>query len=155
VRSLFAMNFTGVQPVVLREVSESRDDCKDASTQSLTYLELLGYELCTRVVPCSTPASAPSSPSVDLPSRQASIDTLMLKYMSPTFIDNLARIFAAIASKSPLLLEGPPGVGKTAVIMTAATLTSADIERINMSGSSTLDQLIGSIIPVVFKPNSF
>ena len=73
----------------------------------------------------------------------------MKHYFSPTFVDNLARIFAAIASKSALLLEGPPGVGKTAVVMTASKLVGAEVERINMSGSSTLDQLIGSIIPVV------
>ena len=31
---------------------------------------------------------------------------------TPTVMDNMARIFASISTKTPLLLEGPPGIGK-------------------------------------------
>ena len=33
-------------------------------------------------------------------------------YPTPTVMDNTARIFASISTKTPLLLEGPPGIGK-------------------------------------------
>ena len=65
-----------------------------------------------------------------------------------TLINNLARVFTANFARSALLLEGPPGVGKTAVVLLAARLLGVQCERINFSSSTTLDQLIGSIIPV-------
>lgn len=36
--------------------------------------------------------------------------------VTSTLIKNIASIFAALSAQSPLLLEGPPGIGKTAVI---------------------------------------
>ncbi|CAF3117064.1 unnamed protein product [Rotaria sp. Silwood2] len=66
---------------------------------------------------------------------------------TPTLIIQIARIFAATSSKTPLLLEGPPGIGKTHVVMQVCKLLSKDCERINMSANTSLDQLIGCIIP--------
>jgi MoxR-like ATPase len=68
---------------------------------------------------------------------------------SPSLLNNLARIWAGIAAGRPVLLTGPPGTGKTAVVMLAAAMLGAKVERINMSGSTTLDQLIGSVVPTV------
>jgi hypothetical protein len=67
----------------------------------------------------------------------------------PTLFNNLYRIWAGIAARRPVLLTGPPGTGKTAVVLAAARLLGAEVERINMSGSTTLDQLIGSVVPTV------
>jgi MoxR-like ATPase len=69
------------------------------------------------------------------------------KAPTATLINNVARIFAANYTGHPLLLEGPPGIGKTAVVEAVAKLMGIECERINLSGNTTLDQLIGSIVP--------
>ncbi|CAF4496215.1 unnamed protein product, partial [Rotaria sp. Silwood2] len=64
-----------------------------------------------------------------------------------TLINQIARIFAATSSKTPLLLEGPPGIGKTQVVTQVCALLNKKCERINMSANTSLDQLIGCVIP--------
>ena len=64
-----------------------------------------------------------------------------------TLIEQLARLFISIVSDSALLLVGPPGVGKTAVVHQVCKLLGAECERINFSSSTTLEQLFGSIMP--------
>ena len=66
---------------------------------------------------------------------------------TPTLVLQLARIFASIISGNALLLEGPPGVGKTAVVDQVCRSLGVSCERINLSASTTLDHLFGSIIP--------
>ena len=66
---------------------------------------------------------------------------------TPTFIIQMARMLCSIIAGSALLLEGPPGVGKTAVVMQLCKILGKECERINFSGSTTLDQLFGSIVP--------
>jgi len=44
--------------------------------------------------------------------------------VTSTLIKNIASIFAALSAQSPLLLEGPPGIGKTAVITQASFLST-------------------------------
>ena len=46
----------------------------------------------------------------------------MFSAVTATLIKNMARIFASLSAKSPLLLEGPPGIGKTAVISQASCI---------------------------------
>ncbi|CAF5108400.1 unnamed protein product, partial [Rotaria magnacalcarata] len=64
-----------------------------------------------------------------------------------TMINQIARIFAATSSNTPLLLEGPPGIGKTQVVIQVCSLLNKQCERINLSANTSLDQLIGCIIP--------
>ncbi|CAF4763759.1 unnamed protein product, partial [Rotaria sp. Silwood1] len=64
-----------------------------------------------------------------------------------TLLNQMARIFAATSSKNPLLLEGPPGIGKTHVVIQVCSLLNRECERINLSANTSLDQLIGCIIP--------
>ncbi|CAF3786308.1 unnamed protein product [Rotaria socialis] len=66
---------------------------------------------------------------------------------TPTLINQIARVFAATSSKAPLLLVGPPGTGKTQVITQVCSLLGKECERINLSANTSLDQLIGCIIP--------
>jgi MoxR-like ATPase len=72
-----------------------------------------------------------------------------ISFEGGTFVTNLARIFAGLAAEAPVLLEGPPGVGKTAVVTRAANmlLGHGNCERINMSTSITVEQLFGSVYP--------
>ncbi|CAF1367770.1 unnamed protein product, partial [Rotaria sordida] len=66
---------------------------------------------------------------------------------TPTFLQQIARIFAATSAKTPLLLEGPPGIGKTQVVIQVCKLLNKECERINLSANTSLDHLIGCIIP--------
>ena len=66
---------------------------------------------------------------------------------TPTLVLQLARIFASIMSGNALLLEGPPGVGKTAVVEQVCRSLGVSCERINLSASTTFEHLFGSIIP--------
>jgi hypothetical protein len=63
---------------------------------------------------------------------------------TPSLVINMARILAATTIRGPLLLEGPPGIGKTAVVEAMSRLLGYPCERINLSGSVTLGQLLGS-----------
>ena len=47
------------------------------------------------------------------------VESRMFCSVTSTLVKNMARIFATLSAKSPLLLEGPPGIGKTAVISQA------------------------------------
>ncbi|CAM9430054.1 unnamed protein product, partial [Ectocarpus sp. 6 AP-2014] len=66
-----------------------------------------------------------------------------------TTVKNIARIFASIAAGAPLLLQGPPGVGKTAVVLAVARVLGSQVERICLSANTTADQLFGTIIPTM------
>jgi hypothetical protein len=68
---------------------------------------------------------------------------------TPSLVLNMARILAASTIQGPLLLEGPPGIGKTAVVEHVASLLGYPCERINLSGSVTVGQLLGSYVPQV------
>ncbi|GMH34713.1 hypothetical protein BSKO_02574 [Bryopsis sp. KO-2023] len=67
---------------------------------------------------------------------------------TPTFLMNVARIFAAMsAGSAPLLLEGPPGIGKTAVVSQIASLLGGECVRINLSKNTSVQHLLGSVMP--------
>ncbi|WIA29986.1 hypothetical protein OEZ86_000084 [Tetradesmus obliquus] len=68
---------------------------------------------------------------------------------TPSLVSNMARILAASTVQGPLLLEGPPGIGKTAVVQQVACLLGFACERINFSANTTQEQLLGSFIPKV------
>jgi MoxR-like ATPase len=66
-----------------------------------------------------------------------------------TTVKNVARIFVSGAAGAPLLMVGPPGIGKTAIVCAVAQLLGQRVERINFSANTSIDQLFGSIVPCV------
>lgn len=60
---------------------------------------------------------------------------------------NLERIIQATSIKKSILLEGPPGVGKTSLITFLAKKIGIKLYRINLSEQTDLIDLLGSDVP--------
>lgn len=68
---------------------------------------------------------------------------------SDPFVDvhgNLETIAYAIQNKLPVLLIGETGTGKTSAIRHLASVTNRPFRRINLNGSTTVDELVGKIL---------
>ncbi|KAK5114749.1 hypothetical protein LTR85_010062 [Meristemomyces frigidus] len=61
---------------------------------------------------------------------------------------NAMRVLRAMQLSKPVMLEGSPGVGKTALITAIATATGVPLTRINLSEQTDLLDLFGSDAPV-------
>lgn len=70
--------------------------------------------------------------SVDAPVEQTET-ALQFSFRAPTVADNTLRVLRALQLERPILLEGSPGVGKTALVMTLARATGNALYRINLS----------------------
>lgn len=60
---------------------------------------------------------------------------------------NFGRVLRAMQLSQPVLLEGPPGVGKSSLISNLALLSGHKLIRINLSEHSELSDLLGSDLP--------
>ncbi|KAF7197655.1 Midasin [Pseudocercospora fuligena] len=66
----------------------------------------------------------------------------------PTTKTNALRVLRALQIPKPVLLEGSPGVGKTALVMAVADAVNMPLTRINLSDQTDLLDLFGSDAPV-------
>lgn len=66
---------------------------------------------------------------------------------------NLGRILRGLQIKRPILLEGPPGVGKSSLVTNLAKFTGHKLIRINLSEHSELSDLLGSDLPAADDEN--
>uniref|UniRef100_A0A0G4HWH0 Midasin n=1 Tax=Chromera velia CCMP2878 TaxID=1169474 RepID=A0A0G4HWH0_9ALVE len=66
---------------------------------------------------------------------------------APTTADNVGRILRALTLHSAILLEGSPGIGKTAVVQALAQACGRSLVRINISEQTDMMDLLGSDLP--------
>ena len=66
----------------------------------------------------------------------------------PQVRDNILRVICAMQLDEPILLEGPPGVGKTSMIEALAHFIGHKLIRINLSGQTDISDLFGSNLPM-------
>ena len=98
-------------------------------------------------------AISPSTLSIGLFSVERKIDTPIeeltkeFSLQAPTARHNAMRIVRALQIDKPILLEGDPGVGKTALISALASLTGNSLVRINLSEQTDITDLLGSESP--------
>ena len=67
---------------------------------------------------------------------------------APTTLNNAMRIIRALQLPKPVLLEGSPGVGKTALVTALAHAVGMPLTRINLSEQTDIMDLFGSDVPV-------
>ncbi|KAI0564898.1 AAA ATPase [Gracilaria domingensis] len=69
-------------------------------------------------------------------------------FKAPSTKRNVARLTRSLAvSSRPILLEGPPGSGKSSLISAMADLSGNDFIRINLSESTEMSDLVGTDAP--------
>ncbi|KAH8416229.1 hypothetical protein KR222_011655 [Zaprionus bogoriensis] len=66
---------------------------------------------------------------------------------APTTKQNLFRLLSALSLQKPVLLEGPPGVGKTSIVESIAHAIGYQIVRINLCEHTDLADLFGTDLP--------
>jgi midasin len=54
----------------------------------------------------------------------------------------------AFLLQKPILIEGPPGVGKTSIIENLAKSAGRELHRVNLSEQTDMMDLLGSEYPV-------
>ncbi|KAL2395412.1 Midasin [Exophiala dermatitidis] len=70
-----------------------------------------------------------------------------LVFGAPTTLQNTMRIVRALQMPRPILLEGSPGVGKTAIVTALARASGKQFTRINLSDQTDLMDLFGADTP--------
>ena len=60
---------------------------------------------------------------------------------------NLMKLLRAYSLNKPILIEGPPGVGKTALVEQVAKVTGRKLVRVNLSEQTDMMDLLGSEYP--------
>ncbi|KAH8583660.1 MDN1 [Cryptosporidium sp. chipmunk genotype I] len=77
------------------------------------------------------------------------IENIMKKFTfdSKTTLRNFSSIIRSMSIMKPILLEGAPGIGKTAIILTLSKLVGVRLHRINMSEQTDFSDLFGCEVP--------
>lgn len=68
-------------------------------------------------------------------------------YNAPTTSQNLFKVIRALQLNLPVLLEGPPGIGKTSLVSSLSYSIGQQVVRINLSEHTEMIDLIGSELP--------
>uniref|UniRef100_A0AAF5PSU8 Midasin n=2 Tax=Wuchereria bancrofti TaxID=6293 RepID=A0AAF5PSU8_WUCBA len=62
---------------------------------------------------------------------------------------NIFRLVRGLAVDKPILLEGPPGCGKSSTVVALAAVTGHSLTRLNLSEQTDLADLFGCDVPVI------
>ena len=111
--------------------------------EPLDFLEPVEQWICHKTLP----VAAKVSRSVPSPVTKEHVEENFKFTATPTCIDNFVRVVVCLSSNLPLLLQGPPGIGKTAVVQQCGDLFGYAVERINFTKDTTIESLIGSYVP--------
>eukprot|EP00359_Climacostomum_virens_P011460 CAMPEP_0204900836 /NCGR_PEP_ID=MMETSP1397-20131031/2713_1 /ASSEMBLY_ACC=CAM_ASM_000891 /TAXON_ID=49980 /ORGANISM="Climacostomum Climacostomum virens, Strain Stock W-24" /LENGTH=245 /DNA_ID=CAMNT_0052069063 /DNA_START=55 /DNA_END=789 /DNA_ORIENTATION=- len=68
-------------------------------------------------------------------------------FKGPVIFSNLCKILRALKLPKPILLEGPPGVGKTSVVEALGKTLGHAVTRINLSEETDMIDLLGCDLP--------
>ena len=135
-RKTFTETFERLQSDLALPMGKNPFEIEETAGDAGRVVSLMGYGLSLSV------------PSIlETPSSENRLSKLSL-CVTASVRENMARIFASICTNSPLLLEGAPGIGKTAVINQVARLFGTDLERINCSSNTSVEHLYGSLMPM-------
>ncbi|ALC40740.1 CG13185 [Drosophila busckii] len=76
-----------------------------------------------------------------------SVERSQFLFDAPTSKQNLFRLLSALTLQKPVLLEGPPGVGKTSIVESMAQAIGYKLVRINLCEHTDLADLFGTDLP--------
>ena len=70
------------------------------------------------------------------------------KFDSETTAKNSLKLLRGMTLNKPILLEGPPGIGKSSIVESMAQVTGNKLVRINFSDQTEISDLFGSDLPI-------
>ncbi|KAK6587902.1 hypothetical protein RS030_81186 [Cryptosporidium xiaoi] len=73
---------------------------------------------------------------------------LNFTFESETTLRNMSSIIRSMSILKPILLQGSPGIGKTAIILTLSKIVGVNLHRINMSEQTDFSDLFGCEVPI-------
>lgn len=81
--------------------------------------------------------------------KSASTGQESFAFEAVTTKSNLFKLLRAFELSKPILIEGPPGVGKTSLVENLARISGRELTRINLSEQTDMMDLLGSEYPTV------
>ncbi|OAL28055.1 hypothetical protein AYO22_03082 [Fonsecaea multimorphosa] len=138
-------NPAGMTSMGVRDLNWSRQKCLH-QLQDLVSLDIL--ESYQRTPELSSSDERLLVGPFSLPRIESLVpQTTDLVFNAPTTAKNTMRIVRALQMTRPILLEGSPGVGKTAIVTALAQACGRKFTRINLSDQTDLMDLFGADAP--------
>lgn len=138
-------NPAGMTSTGAMDIHDSRRKCLE-QLQSLATVDVFRHYFETPKLEAADNALAIGPFS--LPQTRKGIDDMPdLVFDAPTTLQNTMRIVRALQMARPILLEGSPGVGKTAIVTALAQASGRQLTRINLSDQTDLMDLFGADAP--------